>query len=58
MGCLKCDMIQDGSTAVTGDCFVRVGRANILIVGCDEHLKELIAKLRATTPTPPQQEKP
>jgi len=51
MGCEECDKIQDlafdknipESTPVA---YYRIGKANIAIVGCREHVKETIMKLR------------
>ena len=39
MSCIKCDYEPV-------ETYVRVGVANIKIVGCVEHLKQLIEKLR------------
>lgn len=42
MSCKFCDAEQD-----SGNCtYVRVGRANVLVSGCDEHLKEMFEQLR------------
>lgn len=47
MSCTACEYAQgEGEYAA----YVRVGRANVMIVGCDDHLKELIERLR-TAPT-------
>jgi hypothetical protein len=48
MSCTKCDIAQGSGDVQTVEnyTFIRVGVANILIAGCDEHLKELIEKLR------------
>ena len=51
MGCEKCEEIQhlafnDSFASSTPICYVRVGVANIAIVGCEKHLKETTEKLR------------
>ena len=42
MGCEECDKAQNKGLHT----FVRVGTANILVSGCEEHLKEMISQLR------------
>ena len=43
MSCPKCEACQEQGIST----FVRVGRGNVLISGCDEHLAELLGLLRA-----------
>lgn len=49
MSCAACDEAQEQDMTETGlheATYVRVGRANVLISGCREHLGELIDRLR------------
>ena len=52
MSCKDCEIVQAiviGCHAPPNEppiAYVRVGTANVAIIGCDKHLKELIAKLR------------
>jgi hypothetical protein len=51
MSCDECDRIQDlafnkNKPESCPIAYVRVGRANIAIVGCAEHLKDLCDALR------------
>lgn len=39
MSCQACDIAQERGQLVS---YVRVGRANVLIAGCGDHLRELI----------------
>lgn len=39
MTCDECDKVQNSMEYVS---FVRVGKANVMIVGCKEHLKDLL----------------
>jgi hypothetical protein len=41
MTCDECDRIQNAPR--DRDCFVRIDTSNVLIVGCDKHLKRTIA---------------
>ena len=41
MGCEECDKAQENGFHT----FVRVGKANILVSGCEEHLKEMFSQL-------------
>lgn len=48
MSCPDCERIQDlvdVSPAKMPENYVRVGIANIRVIGCDKHLKELIGVL-------------
>lgn len=40
MSCVKCEETEVLET------YIRVGKANVMIVGCNEHLKELIRLFR------------
>jgi hypothetical protein len=50
MSCDDCEIIQDEWTKWTNDSFlqvyIRVGNANIQVIGCDKHLKDLSDLLR------------
>ena len=51
MSCKECEKIQklafDKNIAEsTPLCYVRVGVANVAVVGCRKHLKELLKQLR------------
>lgn len=51
MSCDECDKIQEILVSShqengVGLCYIRVGNANMLIVGCQEHQKILIELLR------------
>lgn len=51
MSCIKCDQAQlldENKLELVFYTYVRVGAANILISGCQEHLKALLEKLRAS----------
>lgn len=39
MSCIKCEEEPI-------ETYVRVGNGNVMVVGCEEHLRELIKKLR------------
>lgn len=52
MSCSKCEDIPEGSVIET---YVRIGRANVMIVGCEEHLAELIRLLRVATESEEQE---
>lgn len=42
MSCVKCEEVQD-----RGDiAYVRIGKANVGLVGCDEHLQVLLGQLK------------
>jgi len=43
MGCEKCDLAQ---AMQEQECYIRVGTANLLVFGCDEHLRQLIEMVR------------
>lgn len=45
MSCNNCDTEQESNEPK--DYYIRVGKANILVHGCEEHVKELIETLRA-----------
>lgn len=40
MSCKLCDVDEEENEAI--ETYVRVGKANVMIVGCKEHLKELL----------------
>jgi hypothetical protein len=48
MSCAACELAQEPNkkslTQLNGGTFVRVGAANVLIVGCQQHLEELIGR--------------
>lgn len=49
MSCVKCDeaqLLDEQSLELVLYTYVRIGSANVLISGCQEHLRELIEKLR------------
>ena len=43
MGCDECDLAQEQMDLVS---YVRIGKANVMVVGCNEHLKEMFEQLR------------
>ena len=43
MSCEKCEAIQEAGTPVA---FVRIDKANVLCVGCKEHLGKMFNQLR------------
>lgn len=53
MSCRRCEIAQGDSNDIGGEpmveffTYVRVGNGNILISGCEEHMKETIEQLRA-----------
>lgn len=50
MSCIKCDeaqLLDENELELVQYTFVRVGVANILISGCEEHLRDLLNKLRS-----------
>lgn len=57
MSCKNCDLAQGKNSdgALQNMTYVRVGPANVLIAGCDEHLKALIKKLRSGSENEPEQ---
>lgn len=42
---MSCQVCEDNQEVGMGT-FVRIGKANVQILGCEEHLKELIRLLR------------
>ncbi len=47
MSCRACDEATDGAeTPQPPQYFVRIGNANVRIVGCSQHVEELIRRLR------------
>lgn len=44
MSCVKCDVDEKDNEAVTT--YVRVGSSNVMIVGCEEHLRQLLELYR------------
>jgi hypothetical protein len=52
MSCVACDQAQlldENELELVSYTFVRVGPANILISGCQEHLRQLLEKLRGAS---------
>lgn len=53
MSCIKCYEAQghneDAEGEITNMMYIRVGRANLLVSGCDEHLKQLLDERRTNT---------
>lgn len=50
MSCIKCDeaqLLDENDLELAQYTYVRVGSANVLISGCNKHLKELIEQLRS-----------
>ncbi|MDD5010216.1 MAG: hypothetical protein PHC68_17665 [Syntrophorhabdaceae bacterium] len=45
MSCKDCEKAQEEGRHT----YVRVGKANILVMGCDVHLKEMFEQLRKGT---------
>jgi len=51
MGCKECEKIQDlalnkNIPESTPICYIRVGTANVAIIGCNKHLLELMNNLK------------
>jgi hypothetical protein len=48
MSCKDCEIAQDITLSDIEEpiCYIRVGNANVMVIGCKKHLEELIEKLR------------
>jgi hypothetical protein len=46
MSCGQCEIEQEKKTE---ECYIRIGTANILVFGCDYHLRELMRIIREKT---------
>lgn len=49
MNCQNCEKSQDFTT-MNGVTYVRVGNGNVAIIGCNEHLKQLLDAYNAYDP--------
>lgn len=51
MSCIACEEAQESApnnlTLLKGGTYIRVGNANVLIVGCHKHLEELMGQTLA-----------
>ena len=52
MSCDPCDFETEAIQGLTKIAYVRIGNGNVAIIGCEDHLRQLIEKLRAAQENP------
>jgi hypothetical protein len=45
MSCEACDLVQEAPIPSAG-IYIRIGSGNVYVLGCNDHVRELIQRLR------------